>query len=298
MPTTIQSTDLAGVAAPKRGKVRDVYDLGERLLLVATDRISAFDVVLSPGVPDKGAVLTKLSTFWFRRFASVLPNHLLETEAARFPPPLAAQADVLAGRAVLVRKCRVVPFECVARGYISGSGWKEYKRTGAVCGIRLPEGLVESQKLPAPIFTPATKAETGHDENVSFETMARAVGEPLAARLRDLTLELYTKAAQHAETKGILIADTKFEFGLGAGDEVIWIDEALTPDSSRFWDAATYRPGISPPSYDKQFVRDWLEKKGWNKTPPAPELPPEVIEGTRARYREAYEKLTGEVFTV
>jgi phosphoribosylaminoimidazole-succinocarboxamide synthase len=298
MSTTIQATDLAGVAPPKRGKVRDIYDLGEQLLLVATDRISAFDVVLSPGVPDKGAILTKLSTFWFRRFSSVLPNQLVETEAARFPAPLAAQADVLQGRAVLVRKCRVVPFECVARGYISGSGWKEYKKTGAVCGIPLASGLVESQKLPTPIFTPATKAETGHDENVSFETMAHAVGERLAARLRDLTLELYSKAAQHAETKGIVIADTKFEFGLGAGDEVIWIDEALTPDSSRFWDAATYKPGGSPASYDKQFVRDWLEKTGWNKTPPAPELPPDVIEGTRKRYREAYEKLTGEAFTI
>jgi len=296
MPTTIDKTELTGLPKPKRGKVRDLYDLGDKLLLVATDRISAFDVVLSPGVPDKGAILTQISTFWFRRFASVVPNHLIETEAARFPAPLAQHQDLLRGRAVLVRKCRVVPFECVARGYISGSGWKEYLKTGAVCGIPLPAGLKESDRLPRPIFTPATKAETGHDENVSYETMARAVGEPLAARLRDLTLELYAKAAAHAETKGIIIADTKFEFGLDEKDEVVWIDEALTPDSSRFWDASTYRPGVSPPSYDKQFVRDWLERTGWNKTPPAPELPPEVIEGTRARYREAYEKLTGELF--
>jgi phosphoribosylaminoimidazole-succinocarboxamide synthase len=299
MPSlTIDRTDLAGLPAPKRGKVRDIYDLGDTLLLVATDRISAFDVVLSPGIPDKGAVLTKLSTFWFRRFQDVLPNHLVETDSSRFPAALAAHRDVLAGRAVLARKCKVVPFECVARGYISGSGWKEYRKTGAVCGIPLPGGLVESQKLPEPIFTPATKAETGHDENVSFDVLAQTVGAPLAAKLRDLTLQLYAKGAAYAETKGILIADTKFEFGLDENGEVVWIDEALTPDSSRFWEAATYRTGGSPASYDKQFVRDYLETLGWNKQPPAPELPAEVVEGTRARYREAYEKLTGEAFRV
>jgi phosphoribosylaminoimidazole-succinocarboxamide synthase len=296
VPTTLEKTELTGLPAPKRGKVRDVYDLGERLLLVATDRISAFDVVLSPGVPEKGAILTRLSTFWFRKFESVLPNHLIETEASRFPEPLASQRALLDGRAVLARKCRVVPFECVARGYIAGSGWKEYVKTGAVCGIPLPSGLRESERLPYPIFTPATKAEAGHDENVSYELMARAVGEKLAAHLRALTLELYGQAAAHAETKGILIADTKFEFGLDDANEVVWIDEALTPDSSRFWDAATYRTGISPPSYDKQFVRDWLERTGWNKTPPAPELPPDVVQGTRGRYVEAYRKLTGEEF--
>jgi phosphoribosylaminoimidazole-succinocarboxamide synthase len=299
MPSlTIDRTDLAGLPAPKRGKVRDIYDLGDTLLLVATDRISAFDVVLSPGIPDKGAVLTKLSTFWFRRFQDVLRNHLIETDASRFPAALAAHRDVLAGRGVLARKCKVVPFECVARGYISGSGWKEYRKTGAVCGIPLPAGLVESQKLPEPIFTPATKAETGHDENVSFDVMAQTIGAPLAAKLRDLTLQLYAKGAAYAETKGILIADTKFEFGLDEKGDVVWIDEALTPDSSRFWEAATYRTGGSPASYDKQFVRDYLETLGWNKQPPAPELPSEVVEGTRARYREAYEKLTGEAFRV
>jgi len=296
MSTAVETTLLQGLPEPKRGKVRDVYDLGERLLIVATDRISAFDVVLSPGVPDKGAILTRLSTFWFRRFAGSVRNHLVETDVARFPAPLPDQAALLEGRAVLVEKCRVVPFECVARGYISGSGWKEYRRTGAVCGIPLPDGLVESQKLPRPIFTPATKAETGHDENVSFDVMASAVGAELAARLRDLTLDLYTRAAAYAETRGLLIADTKFEFGLDASGDVVWIDEALTPDSSRFWDIATYSPGGSPASYDKQFVRDWLETTGWDKTPPAPELPPAVLEGTRARYVEAYEKLTGEKF--
>jgi phosphoribosylaminoimidazole-succinocarboxamide synthase len=298
MPTTLEKTELTGLPAPKRGKVRDIYDLGERLLLVATDRISAFDVVLSPGVPEKGAILTRLSTFWFRKFESFLPNHLIETEASRFPEPLASQRALLDGRAVLAKKCRVVPFECVARGYIAGSGWKEYVKTGAVCGIPLPSGLRESERLPQPIFTPATKAETGHDENVSYEVMSRAIGEKLAAHLRAVTLELYGQAAAHAETKGILIADTKFEFGLDDANEVVWIDEALTPDSSRFWDAATYRTGISPPSYDKQFVRDWLERTGWSKTPPAPELPPDVVEGTRARYVEAYEKLTGKDFRV
>ncbi|HKC25687.1 MAG TPA: phosphoribosylaminoimidazolesuccinocarboxamide synthase [Thermoanaerobaculia bacterium] len=296
MSTTLEKTELTGLPAPKRGKVRDLYDLGERLLLVATDRISAFDVVLSPGVPDKGALLTRLSTFWFRRFESVLPNHLIETDPSRFPEPLASQRALLDGRAVLAKKCRVVPFECVARGYLAGSGWKEYVKTGAVCGIPLPAGLRESERLPHPIFTPATKAESGHDENVSWEVMARAVGEKLAGHLRALTLELYGKAAAHAETKGILIADTKFEFGLDDANEVVWIDEALTPDSSRFWDAATYRTGISPPSYDKQFVRDWLERTGWDKSPPAPQLPPDVVEGTRARYVEAFEKLTGETF--
>jgi len=293
MSTILESTRLTGLPEPKRGKVRDIYDLGDSLLIVATDRISAFDVVLSPGVPDKGAVLTMLSTFWFRRFHSVVQNHLLETDASRFPAPLAAQKELLEGRAVLAKKCRVVPFECVARGYISGSGWKEYLKTGAVCGVALPKGLVESQKLPEPIFTPATKAESGHDENVSFDVMANAVGETLAARLRDLTLDLYAQGAAYAETKGILIADTKFEFGLDDQGSVVWIDEALTPDSSRFWDAASYRPGGSPVSYDKQFVRDYLETLDWNKEPPAPKLPADVIARTSEKYREALQRLTG-----
>jgi len=297
MPATaLEQTALSGLPAPKRGKVRDIYDLGESLLIVATDRISAFDVVLSPGVPDKGAVLTQLSTFWFRKFQDAVANHLLETEVERFPAEAAAHRELLRGRAVLVRKCRVVPFECVARGYIVGSGWKDYRKTGAVCGIPLPAGLVEAQKLPEAIFTPATKAESGHDENVSFETMSDVVGMALATRLRDLTLELYGRAAAYAAERGILIADTKFEFGLEPDGSVVWIDEALTPDSSRFWPADRYKTGGSPPSYDKQFVRDWLETTSWDKTPPGPPLPPEVLEGTRQRYVEAYEKLTGERF--
>ncbi len=294
----LDATDLPGLPPPRRGKVRDVYDLGDSLLLVATDRISAFDVVLTPGVPGKGIVLTQLSTFWFRLFSDVVPNHLLETEVSRFPAPLRAHADVLRGRAVLGRKCRVVPFECVARGYLAGSGWKDYRRTGSVCGVPLPAGLRESERLPEPIFTPATKAEEGHDENVPFERMASEVGAELATRLRDLTLGLYSRAAAHAAERGILIADTKFEFGLGPGGEVVWIDEALTPDSSRFWPAASWAPGGSPPSYDKQFVRDWLEASGWDKRPPAPALPDDVVSGTLARYREAYEVLTGRPVTL
>ncbi len=292
----VLSTAIPGLPPPRRGKVRDVYDLGDRLLIVATDRISAFDVVLSPGIPDKGKVLTRISTFWFHRFAEAVPNHLLETDAARFPDGLDAHRELLQGRAVLARTCRVVPFECVARGYLAGSGWKDYRRTGSVCGHRLPARLVEADRLSEPIFTPATKAETGHDENVSFEAMASAIGADLAGRLRDLTLDLYARAAAYAATRGLLIADTKFEFGLDATDQVVWIDEALTPDSSRFWPADAYRPGGSPPSFDKQFVRDWLESTGWGKTPPAPELPAEVVEGTRLRYVEAYERLTGETF--
>jgi phosphoribosylaminoimidazole-succinocarboxamide synthase len=276
--------------------VRDVYDLGDRLLLVATDRISAFDCVLSPGIPDKGKILTQLSNFWFRRFADVVPNHLIETDASLFPEPAVAHAALLSGRSVLAKKCAVVPFECVARGYLAGSGWKEYRESGAVCGIPLPKGLREADRLPEAIFTPATKAESGHDINVSFEAMASATGAELATRLRSLTLELYSRAAAFAAGRGIVLADTKFEFGLDPAGAVIWIDEVLTPDSSRFWPADTWRPGGSPPSFDKQFVRDFLEKTGWNKTPPAPVLPPDVVAGTRARYAEAYERLTGMPF--
>ena len=297
MREPVSETSLPGLPPPRRGKVRDVYDLGDRLLIVASDRISAFDVVLSPGIPDKGALLTRLSSFWFRRFESVVGNHLLETDAARFPAPLDAHRDLLSGRSVLVRKCRVVPFECVARGYLAGSGWKDYRKTGEVCGHRLPAGLREADRLPEAIFTPATKAETGHDENVSIETMAKAVGVELTAKLRDLTLEIYRRAAAYAESRGILLADTKFEFGLDDAGKVVWIDEALTPDSSRFWPRASWRPGGSPPSYDKQFLRDWLEKSGWDKSPPAPVLPADVVAGTRARYVEAYETLTGERFS-
>jgi phosphoribosylaminoimidazole-succinocarboxamide synthase len=297
MSKALVTTSLPGLPPPRRGKVRDVYDLGQRLLIVATDRISAFDAVLSPGIPDKGAILTRLSTFWFRRFSGDVPNHLLETESERFPEILFPHKETLRGRAVLVKTCRVVPFECVARGYVAGSGWKDYRRTGEICGIPLPAGLSEADKLPEPIFTPATKAAAGHDENVSFGAMAHSVGSELAARLRDLTLTIYTRAAEYAATRGVLIADTKFEFGLDDSGAVIWIDEALTPDSSRFWPVESYRPGSSPPSFDKQFVRDWLETTGWDKNPPAPELPPHVVEGTRARYLEAYETLTGAGFT-
>lgn len=291
-PAALDATSLPGLPPPRRGKVRDVYDLGDRLLVVATDRISAFDVVLSPGIPGKGAVLTQLSTFWFRKFATLVPNHLVATDAAAFPAELAPHAGLLAGRSVLVKKCRVVPFECVARGYLAGSGWKDYRRTGAVCGVALPAGLLEASRLSEPVFTPATKAESGHDENVPFETMAGAIGHDLASRLRDLTLAIYSEAAAYAASRGVIVADTKFEFGLDEDGSVVWIDEALTPDSSRFWPSPSWREGGSPPSFDKQFVRDWLETTGWDKTPPAPVLPPDVVAGTLARYVEAFRVLT------
>jgi phosphoribosylaminoimidazole-succinocarboxamide synthase len=296
MPEAVLETSLPGLPPPRRGKVRDVYDLGDRLLLVATDRISAFDCVLAPGIPDKGRILTQLSNFWFRRFSAVVPNHLLETDAALFPEPAAAQAEFLSGRSVLAKKCSVVPFECVARGYLAGSGWKEYQASGSVCGIPLPKGLREADRLPEAIFTPATKAESGHDVNVPFEAMASAAGAELAGRLRTLTLELYGRATAYAAGCGIVLADTKFEFGIDASGAVVWIDEALTPDSSRFWPSDTWRPGGSPPSFDKQFVRDFLETTAWDKTPPAPVLPPDVVAGTRARYVEAFERLTGQPF--
>jgi len=292
-PASLDATSLPGLPPPRRGKVRDVYDLGDRLLVVATDRISAFDVVLSPGIPGKGAVLTQLSTFWFRKFGTLVPNHLVETDAAAFPGDLSSHAGLLAGRAVLVKKCRVVPFECVARGYLAGSGWKDYRKTGAVCGVPLRAGLLEASRLPEPVFTPATKAESGHDENVSFETMASEVGHDLASRLRDLTLAIYSEAAAFAASRGVIVADTKFEFGLDEDGSVVWIDEALTPDSSRFWPSPSWHEGGSPPSFDKQYVRDWLETTGWDKTPPAPVLPEGVVAGTLARYVEAFRVLTG-----
>jgi phosphoribosylaminoimidazole-succinocarboxamide synthase len=288
--TTITETHLSGARLSRRGKVRELYDLGASLLLVASDRISAFDVILSPGIPDKGRILTQLSNFWFRKFADV-ENHLLETDIARFPEALQADSALLAGRSVIVRKCEVVPFECVARGYLAGSGWAEYRKTGHVCGIRLPEGLREADRLPRPIFTPATKAETGHDENISFETMARGLPEGEAERLRDMTLSLYQRASDYAASRGLILADTKLEFGLLDG-RIIWIDEAFTPDSSRYWDAAQYAPGRGQPSFDKQFVRDWLESTGWDKRPPAPKLPEGVVRTTREKYLDAYRKLT------
>ena len=279
----------------RRGKVRDVYDLGDRYLFVATDRISAFDVVLSPGIPDKGTILTQISNFWFRRFTQ-LENHLLETDFDAFPANI-REDESLRGRSVIVKKCQVVPVECVARGYLVGSGLKEYKESGEVCGIKLEAGLTTASKLREPIFTPATKEDTGHDINISFERMAEIVGVDLATKLRDLTLSIYKEAAEYALTRGIIIADTKFEFGLLDG-RIVWIDEALTPDSSRFWPADQYVVGKNPPSYDKQFVRDWLETTGWDKNPPAPELPREVVERTREKYLEAYRQLTGTALDV
>ena len=286
----IRQTHFAGITPLARGKVRDIYDLGDRLLIVATDRLSAFDVVMPTPIPDKGRVLTQLSLFWFNLLRDVIPNHVLS--ATEFPAPFDRFSDELAGRSMLVRKTQPLPIECVARGYLSGSGWKEYRATGKVCGIDLPSGLKESDKLPRPIFTPATKATSGHDENISFDSTVELIGKPLAEKFRDVTLEIYRRAAAYAEPRGILLADTKFEFGQLNG-ELLWIDEALTPDSSRFWPAAQYKPGGPQPSFDKQFVRDYLERIQWPKTPPGPDLPPDVVAGTRAKYRDAYRILVG-----
>jgi phosphoribosylaminoimidazole-succinocarboxamide synthase len=276
-----------------RGKVRDMFEAGPDLLMVATDRISAFDVVLPQEIPRKGHVLTGLSMYWFDRTGHLVPNHLITADSSRFPEPFAQSAGELAGRAMLVRRAQVVPIECVARGYLAGSGWKDYGRTGSVCGNRLPSGLTESEPLPEPIFTPATKEATGHDVNISFEQMGGRVGRGLAERLKELTLSLYEFAAAHARERGIILADTKFEFGF-AGGELILIDEALTPDSSRFWPADGYEPGRAQPSFDKQYVRDWLDAAGWDHEPPPPELPSGVIEQTTSRYVECYERITGE----
>ena len=288
----ILETDFPGVTRYGRGKVRDVYEVDGRLLIVATDRISAFDYILPTGIPDKGRVLTQLSIFWFDFLREVTPTHFLTASVDEYPEALRRFRNQLEGRSMLVTKAKMVEIECVARGYLSGSGWKEYRQQGTVCGIRLPAGLQESSRLPEPIFTPATKAQTGHDENISFETMAGLVGADLAARLRDLTLDIYTRAARYAETKGIIIADTKFEFGF-VGDQLVLGDEVLTPDSSRFWPADTYKPGGAQFSFDKQFVRDYLESIAWNKQPPAPPLPEEVAAKTSEKYRQAYSVLTG-----
>jgi phosphoribosylaminoimidazole-succinocarboxamide synthase len=280
----------------RRGKVRDVYEVDEYLLIVATDRISAFDYVLGSGIPDKGRVLTQISAFWFDLLRDVVPNHLVSTTPGEYPLAARPYADVLNGRSMLVRRTHPLPVECVARGYLSGSGWKDYMRTGSVCGIALPAGLVESAALPRPIFTPATKAESGHDENISEQRAGELVGADVLARARDLTLELYRRGSAHAAARGIIVADTKFEFGLHEREdrrELILIDEALTPDSSRFWPADGYRPGGPQPSFDKQFVRDYLESIRWNKQPPVPSLPDDVVARTRAKYVEAFERLTG-----
>jgi phosphoribosylaminoimidazole-succinocarboxamide synthase len=288
--SVVQETNFPGLTPAARGKVRDIYDLGDRLLLVATDRLSAFDVVMPTPIPDKGRVLTQLSLFWFDLLQDVIPNHILS--ATNFPAPFDTYQDQLTGRAMLVRKTQPLPIECVVRGYLSGSGWKEYQASGKVCGIALPSGLRESDKLPEPIFTPATKASSGHDENISFERAAEMIGQPLAEKARTISLEIYNRAAAYAAPRGVILADTKFEFGL-LNNELIWIDEALTPDSSRFWPAAQYAPGGPQPSFDKQFVRDYLERIQWHKTPPGPSLPPDVVVATRAKYREAYRLLVG-----
>jgi phosphoribosylaminoimidazole-succinocarboxamide synthase len=275
----------------RRGKVRDVYDLGDRLVLVATDRISAFDWVLPTPIPDKGRVLTSLTLFWLELLGA--PHHLLSTDLAAMGPEFAARADHLAGRTCLVRKAEVVPIECVARGYLAGSGWKEYQQSRSVCGVPLPAGLRQAERLPEPIFTPATKEEQGHDVNIPFAEMERRIGAELAEELRRRTLAVYEREAEHARARGLILADTKLEWGRAAGGEVILIDEVLTPDSSRFWSAEGYRVGANPPSFDKQFVRDWLETTSWDKSSPPPPLPPEVVERTREKYLEAHRLLTG-----
>ena len=292
MKKALLQTDLAEIGAPKRGKVRDIYDLGDSLLIVATDRLSAFDVVLPTGIDDKGKVLTQLSIFWFHEMEGIIKNHLIEVNAERFPERLRKYSDSLKGRSMVVKKAKAFPVECVVRGYLAGSGWNDYKASGKVCGITLPGGLLESSKLEKPIFTPTTKADEGHDLNISFEEMAATVGADLAAQLRDVSIRIYERASAIAEARGIIVADTKFEFGMLDG-EVILIDEVLTPDSSRFWSAKAYQPGRGQDSYDKQIVRDYLNTLDWNKQYPGPELPPEVAEKTRMRYVEILEILTG-----
>jgi phosphoribosylaminoimidazole-succinocarboxamide synthase len=295
----IQETHFAGLTPAARGKVRDIYDLGGELLIIATDRLSAFDVILPTPIPDKGRVLTQLSLFWFDLLKDVIPNHVLSS--TDFPAAFNAFREELAGRSMVVRKTQPLPIECVVRGYVSGSGWKDYKATGKICGITLPACLRESDRLPEPIFTPATKAATGHDENISFDQAASLIGTDLAEHVRTVSIEIYRRAAAYAEPRGVILADTKFEFGLlgstlGSPDAVnslMWIDEALTPDSSRFWPAAQYSPGGPQPSFDKQFVRDYLERIRWPKTPPGPDLPPDVVAATRAKYQEAYRILAG-----
>jgi phosphoribosylaminoimidazole-succinocarboxamide synthase len=285
-------TRIPGLTVWRRGKVRDVYDLGDRLLIVATDRLSAFDVVLPTGIPDKGRVLTQLSLFWFSLLEDVVPNHVLTADVSRYPSQLQGFESQLEGRSMIVRKTQPLPVECVVRGYITGSGWKEYRATGAVCGIPLPAGLRESERLTPAIFTPSTKAEVGHDENIAFAEVEKLVGKERAEEVRRVSLTIYERARSHAEDRGILLADTKFEFGVRDGG-LVWIDEALTPDSSRFWPRDAYEPGRSQPSFDKQYVRDYLEGLSWDKRPPGPALPSEVVARTRDKYREAYSRITG-----
>ncbi len=293
MEKALRETNLTDIGTPKRGKVRDVYDLGDKLLIVASDRLSAFDVVLPTGIPDKGKVLTKLSIFWFRQIEGIVKNHILQVDVEKYPNVLKQYRDDLRDRSMLVKKAKVIPIECVVRGYLSGSGWNDYKKTGTICGMKLPEGLVESAKLEHPIFTPTTKAEEGHDMNISFEELVGIVGENLAKKLRELSIKVYEKGCEIAESKGIIIADTKFEFGV-VDDEIIIVDEILTPDSSRFWSKKLYKPGGAQDSYDKQIVRDYLNTLDWDKTYPGPELPEFVADKARARYIEILEILTGQ----
>jgi phosphoribosylaminoimidazole-succinocarboxamide synthase len=287
----MRALELPGIPKLRSGKVREVFDLGEMLLFVATDRLSAFDVILPDPIPDKGAVLNQISAFWFRKF-NFVQNHLITDDIEKFPANLARFRDQLRGRSMIVRKTQPLAVECVVRGYLAGSGWKEYQQTGSTSGVRLPEGLQLASRLPAPIFAPSTKSDAGHDQNIDWERCCQSVGRDVAERARDLSLKIYEAGREHAAKCGIIVADTKFEFGL-LGDELVLIDECLTPDSSRFWPADQYVVGKSPPSFDKQFVRDYLETLDWNKTPPGPKLPSEVIEKTAAKYREAFERLTG-----
>lgn len=290
----LTSTAAHGFQPSKQGKVRDIFDLGNAFLIVATDRLSAFDVILPDGIPNKGKVLTQISAFWFAKLAHIVPNHIISTDVGDFPDPYRSAPEIFSGRSMLVRKAKPLPVECVVRGYISGSGWNDYTKSGTICGIELPSGLRESEQLPVPIFTPSTKEEMGtHDLNISFDEVVRILGAGMADRIRDLAIRLYTDGAKFAATRGIIIADTKFEFGLDEKGEVLWIDEALTPDSSRFWPMEQYKPGGAQPSYDKQYVRDYLLEIKWNKTPPAPHLPEHVIRTTSRKYEEALKQLTG-----
>lgn len=291
MEEVVLETKLSGLKFFSRGKVRDIYDLGDKLLIVSTDRISAFDCVLPNGIPNKGKILNNLSAFWFRKLEHIIGNHMLTTNVEEYPKEAGKHKKILEGRSMLVKKAKVIPIECVARGYLAGSGWKEYKESGSVCGIKLPAGLVESSRLPHSLFTPSTKASFGHDINISQKRVAEVVGKPVAEKLKSYTVRLYEEACRHAEPRGIIIADTKFEFGLIDG-EMILVDEALTPDSSRFWPENKYRPGGPQKSFDKQYVRDYLEKLGWDKKPPAPKLPQEVVNRTSRKYLEAYELIT------
>jgi len=292
--SVVLTTNIEGLPPPRRGKVRDIYELEDHLLIVATDRVSAFDVVLPDGIPHKGRVLTRVSRFWFNYLSHIVPNHLVTTEVQDFPAPFRSYRDMLEGRSMLVKKAQPLPVECIVRGYLAGSGWQEYRASGTVCGIQLPKGLRESERLPEPIFTPSTKAEAGaHDENIPFSEVERLVGTQYAAQVRDLSLALYRAAHTFAETKGFFLADTKFEFGIRDG-QIILIDEAFTPDSSRFWRADVYQPGAPQESYDKQIIRNYLISLGWNRKPPAPHLPPEIIAQAAARYQEIATRLTGE----